>query len=82
LRDEEALIAADAADGAEAEDTEEPIPDRAMGVVEGFGVAGGTGLSVGKHWHLSAVMCPKFKFGGNHQRRIRRMFFDLAPNWE
>jgi hypothetical protein len=52
LRDEEALIAADAADGAEAEDTEEPIPDRAMGVVEGFGVAGGTGLSVGKHGNL------------------------------
>jgi hypothetical protein len=65
LWDEEALIAADAADRAEAEDTEEPIPDRAMGVVEGFGVAGGTGLSVGKHWHLSAVMCPKFRFGGN-----------------
>jgi hypothetical protein len=33
-KDKEALITADAAYGAEAEDTEEPIPDRAVGVVE------------------------------------------------
>ena len=33
-KDDKALIAADAAYGAEAEDTEEPIPERAMGVME------------------------------------------------
>jgi hypothetical protein len=33
-RDEEALVAAEAAYRAKAEDTEEPIPDGAVGVVE------------------------------------------------
>ena len=32
--DEKALVAADAAYGAEVEDAEEPIPERAVGVVE------------------------------------------------
>jgi len=50
--DEEALIAADSAYGAETEDTEEPIPERAVGVVERFSVAVGTDLSVGKHGNL------------------------------
>jgi hypothetical protein len=48
-KDDEALIAADAAYRAEAKDTEAPIPEWAVGVVERFGVAGRTGLSVGKH---------------------------------
>jgi hypothetical protein len=47
--DDKALIAADAAYGTEPDDTEEPIPHRAVGVVERFGVAGGTRLTVGKH---------------------------------
>ena len=47
--DDEALIAADTPYGAEAEDTEEPIPERAVGVVERFGVAVGTDLSVAGH---------------------------------
>ena len=47
--DEETLVAADAAYGAKSNDTEEPIPDRAVGVVERFGVAGGTDLSVREH---------------------------------
>jgi hypothetical protein len=50
--DEKALVAADAAYGAEVEDAEEPIPERAVGVVEGFGVAGGAGLSVAGHGAL------------------------------
>jgi hypothetical protein len=57
------LIAADAAYGADAEDAEEPIPDWAVGVVKGFGVAGRADLSIRKHGNLSAVMCPKFRFG-------------------
>jgi hypothetical protein len=49
FRDEEALVAADAAYGAEVEDSEEPIPEGTVGVVEGFGVAGGAGSSVAGH---------------------------------
>ena len=49
FRVEEALVAADAAYGTEAEDMEEPIPEWAMGVMEGFGVTGGAGLSVAGH---------------------------------
>ena len=49
FRDEEALVAADAAYGAEAEDMEEPVPEWAVGVMERFGVAGGAGLSVAGH---------------------------------
>jgi hypothetical protein len=49
FRDEEALVTADAAYRAEAEDMEEPVSEWAVGVVEGFGVAGGAGLSVAGH---------------------------------
>ena len=49
FRDEEALVAADAAYGAKAEDMEEPIPEWAVGVMEGFGVTSGAGLSVAGH---------------------------------
>jgi hypothetical protein len=66
FRDKEALVAADAAYGAKAEDTEEPIPEWALGVVEGFGVAGGTYLSVGKHGHLIGCDVTKFRFGVNY----------------
>ena len=49
FRDEEALVATDAAYGAETEDMEEPVPEWAVGVMEGFGVTGGAGLSVAGH---------------------------------
>jgi hypothetical protein len=47
--DKEALIAADAAYRTEAENMEEPIPEWTVGVVEGFGVAGGADSSVASH---------------------------------
>src|SRR5260370_3812635 len=72
-KDEKALIAAHAAYGAEAEDTEEPIPERAVGVVERFGVAGGTGLSVRKHGSsLSA--------GGVLSLSLQRLIWGRIPS--
>jgi hypothetical protein len=61
----EAPVTADAADRAKVEDAEEPVPDRAVRVMEGFGVAVGTDFSVGEHTYLSALVCPKSKFGLN-----------------
>jgi hypothetical protein len=63
-RDEEALVTADAPNRTETKDTEEPIPGRAVGVVEGFGVTGGADFFRSKtKVTSSAVMCPKFRFG-------------------
>ena len=79
-KDEEALIAAEAAYGAEAEDAEEPIPDRTVGVAKGFGVAGWADLSIRKHGNLSSGMCPKFRFGVSYVERIRIICFWFGPN--
>jgi hypothetical protein len=45
-KDQETLITADTAYGAQMKDTEEPIPDWAVGVVKGFCVTVRTDLSI------------------------------------
>jgi hypothetical protein len=81
-RDEKALIAADTTNRAEMKDTEEPIPERAVGVVERFGVTVRADLSVRKHGDLSAVMRPKFRSGVNYFERIAPFVSGLSPKWE
>jgi hypothetical protein len=51
-RGEEALVATDATNRTQAKDTEEPISDAAVGVVEGFSETVRANLSVRKQSHL------------------------------
>jgi hypothetical protein len=78
----EAPVTADATDRAKVEDTEEPVPDRAMRVMEGFGVAVRTDFSVGEHTYLSALVCLKSKFGVNCFHESEAIVFAALPKWE
>jgi hypothetical protein len=58
-----ALIAADTTNRPQTKHTEEPIPERAMGVMEGGGATVRADSSVRKQGNTSAAtMYPKFRF--------------------